>query len=184
VADGWYEIVNGPDVEQGDLLNNCPIFFLENLPLPEDAPSEGETDGTVQVYDVVVLTQSCDLQRGQGRQKVRHVVVCPIQARSDIEKDGSHILHQKGLIKKATKNELPAFFVIPPYCTEDAGELTRELGVVAFQQVYTLPIEVISKVAERRSPRLRLVPPYREALSSRFASFFGRVALPSPVIVD
>ena len=182
----WYDVVNTADLEQGDILSNCPIFLIDKIDIPDLLDENGELTPVFDVvtYDVIVLTQSCDLQLGQGRQKIQHVVLCPIEKKSNIEKVVNHVLSPKGMLKKASKGEHPGFFVIEAFADSAHISLDREIGVVHFQQVYTLPVAFLRDYAAMSGPRLRLKSPYREALSNRFASFFGRVALKNPVRIQ
>jgi len=60
--------------------------------------------------------------------------------------------------------------------------LAMQIRVVDFHNVFTVPRSVLeAQLSRRKSPRLRLLPPYREHLSQAFARFFMRVGLPQPV---
>jgi hypothetical protein len=78
----WYEMVQGSELQQGDLIFGCPVFepvWKENEGLPKDASREAivsSMKGEAWFYDVIVLTQSCDLEQN----KVKRVVVCTQQA--------------------------------------------------------------------------------------------------------
>src|SRR5882672_29185 len=165
----WYEVVQGETLETGDIFFNCPIFSPR---FPED-PLDVVSEVDQQDYDVVVLSQSCDLV--VGREKLTHVVLCPIITRSEIDQNQSHPLSNPGALKKAVQNKEPAFFVLE---VSDHPQVRRELSVVHFRQVFTLPVTFLRRVATEQGNRLRLRPPYKEALASRFAAFFARVALP------
>jgi hypothetical protein len=52
------------------------------------------------------------------------------------------------------------------------------IRVVSFRQVFSLPFGYIRALASQQSPRLRLLPPYREHLAQAFARFIMRVGLP------
>ncbi len=108
-ANDWYEIVVGDSLEQGDIFRDCPIYRLEDM--RPSAIEDVESAPVIEVflYDVVVLSQSCDLQVGQGKQKIQHVVLCPIQGRSAVENNKEHVLSKKGMLGKAAKGEHPAF---------------------------------------------------------------------------
>jgi len=56
--------------------------------------------------------------------------------------------------------------------------LQRELRVVDFRAVYSLPHTYLRLIATEGGDRVRLMPPYREHLSQAFARFFMRVGLP------
>ena len=169
----WYEIVEGCDLQQGDIVTDCPVFF----PVFK-AETEGDDlwDFDSATFDLVILTQSCDLEGA----KVDNVVLCPLASYAHVRDDGNHPLSSAKMFKRAIENREPAFFVLAGF--EDEG-LGREPSVVAFRQVYTLPLEFISKAVAERGPRLRLRSPYREALALRFGSFFQRVGLPYDVEV-
>ncbi len=65
----WYTQVSSNSIlEQGDLLFDCPIV----LPPTEGNPEEWE-DFSIRNYDVIILTQSCDLANA----KIELVQVCP-----------------------------------------------------------------------------------------------------------
>lgn len=53
----WYGIVDGDDIEQGDILENCPVF----LP-PDDLDLASSETPTFpwEDRDVIVMSQSCD----------------------------------------------------------------------------------------------------------------------------
>ena len=184
-ANCWYDVVNGAEIEQGDILSDCTVYMFDSIVNANEISLDQELfpEWTAVNYDVVVLTQSCDLQAGQGKPKVQHVVLCPIEGRSRIEEAPNHVLHNKGILRKAARGEHPGFFVISDFFSRDLPELNRDVGVVHFQQIYTLPVDLVRNHAASLGPRLRLRSPYREALSSRFASFFGRVALNNPVTI-
>ena len=80
----WYEVVHGPDLMQGDLLMDCPIFTLAAdavYPLPQDY----EPMIQVESYDLVIMTQSCDL----GNDKVEEVLLAPFVARGETVRAGA-----------------------------------------------------------------------------------------------
>lgn len=72
----WYDIVNGrEDVMQGDFIKECPVVI---------PPSEisDEVDVEIIKYDVIVMSQSCDLVQ----RKLDLVLVCPVWSLSEFEK--------------------------------------------------------------------------------------------------
>lgn len=167
----WFDIVEGSELQQGDLIRDCPIY-TPIIP--------AEADGNVQVdegqYDVIILSQTCDLVI--GRENVQQVVVCPAALRAEIAASNDHPLRTKGALQNACKNKEPAFFVLAAF---EHADVSRDVSVVHFRMVYTLPIGYLRTIAERAGKRPRLRSPYKEALSNRFAAFFGRVALPEDV---
>ncbi len=77
-------------------------------------------------------------------------------------------------LEEARKGRLPNIHLIGacPYVGFE-----REIRIVDFKRVYSLPVKYVRNRA-RLSKRLRLLPPYREHLSQSFARFFMRVGLP------
>jgi hypothetical protein len=163
----WYELQAGDDLVQGDILESCPVFSppgeLAGGPF-EEATFRWE------IRDVVIMTQSCDLAK--GREKVSEVLLCPLWRRSELTQ--GHLASAKGL-EEVRRGNLPGFSLLAP-CQLPSWE--RELRVVDFRRVYSLPTSFVRSQAIAGGPRLRLLPPYREHLAQAFARFFMRVGLP------
>src|SRR4051812_30086922 len=67
----WYQVVHGTGLEQGDILESCPVF----LPCADAVASEPDTlllDE--EIRDVIVVSQSCDLVA--GREKISDILLC------------------------------------------------------------------------------------------------------------
>jgi hypothetical protein len=60
----------------------------------------------------------------------------------------------------------------------ELASFRREIRVVDFRTVFSLSLHFVKNFAALQSPRLRLLPPYREHLAQAFARFFMRVGLP------
>ena len=74
-----YQTLRGPDLEQGDILESCPVFLPPtDLPPPE----ENMLFLDEELRDVIVITQSCDLVA--GREKVSEVLLCAIWNRAQL----------------------------------------------------------------------------------------------------
>ena len=57
----WYELTEGPSLLQGDLLSDCPVFAVSgSLSWPPGVGTDIEVEA--KVFDLVVMTQSCDLE--------------------------------------------------------------------------------------------------------------------------
>jgi hypothetical protein len=166
----WFGVVEGDDLEQGDILEACPVFLL-----PADlgagvaeTPTSATFDWTEQ--DLVVMSQSCDLAK--GREKVDNILLCAVWKRSEL-KEG-HLAADKGM-EEARRGQLPNFHVL---AGSDIPDFEREIRVVDFRRVYSLPVAFVRKRAAAAAKHLRVLPPYREHLSQSFARFFMRVGLP------
>lgn len=56
----WYKVIEGGGLLQGDFLDRCPILVPRD-PLSLTQKGANQTiDARVLVYDVVVMSQSCD----------------------------------------------------------------------------------------------------------------------------
>jgi hypothetical protein len=159
-------VASGPDIQQGDILQECSVFSP-----PEILSPDGQAEVIRTRRDVIVMTQSCDMQRD----KPPEVLLCGLYQRSSIPPN--HKLAKIDNLEHARKGSMPAFHLL---AESDLNELKRELTVVDFRRVYSLPFAFVQQEAARRL-HLRLLPPYREHLSQAFARFFMRVGLPSDI---
>ena len=163
----WYGTVDGDDIEQGDILENCPVFLPPDdldLASPETATFPWED------RDVIVMSQSCDMVK--SREKVTEVLLCALWNQSELIE--GHLATPKGM-EDARRGNLPGFHVLAE-CSLSGFE--REVRVVDFRRIYSLPISFIRRRLLSSGPRIRLLPPYKEHLSQAFARFFMRVGLP------
>jgi hypothetical protein len=72
--EAWWEEVSGSALLQGDLLRDCVVPIMPaNFEPPHDDEA-GEYRFTAEIYDLIVVTQSCDLEQN----KVPVVATCPI----------------------------------------------------------------------------------------------------------
>ncbi len=165
----WFGVVSGDDIEQGDILEGCPVFQP-----PDDLTVKATEELSTATFmwnerDVIVMTQSCDLVKGQEK-GVDDVLVCVIWKRSELT---GHLAKIEGM-EDARKGRLPACHLL---AASEVSGFEREVRVVDFRKVYSLPVGFVRKRAAM-CKRLRLLPPYREHLSQSFARFFMRVGLP------
>lgn len=161
--------VEGPELRQGDLLPGClvPLFHPEF-----DAGDEAQTT-VVDEFDLIVLTQSCDLEN----KKARVVALCPIYSIAVFEQ-GNESFRKKGAWENVRKGRLEGLHLL---ASPEHPENNREALVVDLQEVHSLPIGYLSEHAKKVGPRWRLKSPYLEHFSQSFARFFMRVGLPSAI---
>ena len=189
----WFESA-GPEqpLTQGDLLWEFPVprwqTFAPQGPL--DALTEQDLldqSSEIFVTDLIVLTQACDLEQG----KVSSVVLCPCVTLSAFRPDWEAVQSSRGQAptEKAWKSHCEAITkgflwdqaIINSYNGEPA-QLRTEERFTLFSEVLTCPRWFLEHILRRKgTPRLRLLPPYREHLSESFARFFMRVGLPVAV---
>jgi hypothetical protein len=165
----WYLTIEGTDVEQGDILPGFEIV----VPASDVSSDAGQIELDYRTYDVVVMTQTCDIQN----HKVKSILLCPWwdlwqfveAARSEGKNWG------RDLRDALRRGNMPGYHMLNS-TAQDGLELG--LGLVDFHSVYTAPPARIREHAARLGNRLRLCSPYREHLAQAFARFFMRVGLP------
>jgi hypothetical protein len=163
----WYGLVEGPDILQGDFLNNCPVL----LPKDPNEIDRDDLDADLQRYDVVVMSQSCDLEQNH----LDLVLVCPHWSLDDFANKGGDFFKSTEGKEQLRKGNVPGYHMLSE---SKVDTMARGIRVVDFRVVYSLPIGFIKAFAEKGGQRLRLLPPYREHLSQAFARYFMRVGLP------
>lgn len=171
----WFEHVAGPDLEQGDILPNCPVI-IPAFPKDLDAIVEGrgELEAEVLTGRFVIMTQACDL----AHEKVESVVLCPAWTIEEMEgqDDGIRGMNSKSRrkhLEKLRRGEIPAYHMLAEW-----RPIQQPILVVDFHRLFTAPKPYLAAFAQARGPRARLLPPYREHLSQAFARYFMRVGLP------
>lgn len=164
----WYGKVSGDSLEQGDILENCPVFIP-----PENLAEELTETSTFdwEERDLILISQSCDLAK--GIEKLSEVLFCAILNHTEFS-EGDYLATLKGM-EDARRGNLPGFHLL---AQSDISGLERPVRIVDFRRVYSLPLPFVRKFSVSKSPRLRLLPPYWEHLSQAFARSFMRVGLP------
>lgn len=168
----WYSVVEGPDLAQGDLLLDCPVFEF-----PEEALTAEDVLIRLGQRHVIVMTQSCDLSvRADNRTNASHVTLCAVYFKPELS---DHPTYGRPPAWEETRRGKRVRYHVLNRCS--ALEQARDFALVDLGQIYSLPIEVARSHAARLGHRVRLLPPYREHLSQAFARFFMRVGLPVDV---
>jgi hypothetical protein len=189
MIDRWYRLAQSDEpLSQGDMIFGCPILNWKSLPV-EMGFSLG-TGALSQVIDpfeddVVIMTQSCDLEHG----KVSNIVLCPHVALSDFKRLWEEDQRNRGQNPTAKAWQRLCDNIRDGYLwnlsmlnAEDVDGMKVEHRVVDFREVFTIPrVMLESLLRQRTEPRLQLLSPYREHLSQAFARFFMRVGLPTNV---
>ncbi len=167
---GFWTRTSGPSLAQGDLLHDClvPIFeptFRAGLP-SEEVVSVGKAD-------LVVVTQTCDLEN----QKARFVALCPIHSLEKFSAVNSRFAN------KNERNEIRKGRYEGLHMLASPGNPSDNLQalIVDFREIYSLPFGYLCRHAESCGLRWRLQSPFLEHLSQAFARFFMRVGLPSSI---
>ena len=110
MADSWYEVVSDASLEQGDVIMQCSIYRVSAQP---DSQAD-QVDTFEELHDVVVLTQSCDLEND----KVGDVLLAVVRDyRTLVEEEGEASPDIKGrnFRRAAVRGILPSFFLLPEH---------------------------------------------------------------------
>lgn len=164
----WYEVVDGDEpLLQGDFLRNCPVIIP-----PETYEGDSDVTTEIQEYNVIVMSQSCDLMKGD----IDLVLVCPFWPLTQFQNECSDGFYKSAKGKEAIRRGYAPGYHLLNKCAIE--EFEEEYLVVDFRSVYSVPYSFVKELSKKRGKRLRLLPPYREHLSQAFARFFMRVGLP------
>ena len=169
----WYKVVAGDQLLQGDMIYQCPVIVPTGEIPEENGEDEYILEAVVSIYDVVIMSQSCDLEQ----EKLDLVLVCPHWSFEEFATGNDYFKSSRGKADLRRGN-IPGYHLLDR-CTVEGWE--EDIRVVDFRNVYSLPYFFLKKFAGKRRERLRLLPPYREHLSQAFARFFMRVGLPVQV---
>lgn len=162
----WYTQVDKADpLQQGDFVLKCQII-QPNV----EAQNPGQNiSAIVKEYDVIVMSQSCDLIAD----KVNLALVCPFYTLTQL---GNIYSDYKSAGKKEKLRQGHVFGMhLLNECNINGN---TDFLVVDFKSVYAIPLPFLKQIVSTRTNRNRLLPPYREHLSQAFARFFMRVGLP------
>jgi len=162
----WYEVVENDEIQQGDIIRSCPIL------VPPATFSE-IIETKVEEYDVIVMSQSCDLIQ----RKVNLVLVCPLWTLEEFERENSSYKSAK-MKEVIRRGEVPGYHMLNK-CEISGFETSYQ--IVDFKNTYAVHFDFLKEVTATLGKRVRLLPPYREHLSQAFARFFMRVGLPSDI---
>lgn len=158
----WYGLTLGDGLEQGDVLRECPIF----RPTAADEVQR-------QRADVIILSQSCDL----ANDKLEIVQVCPVFSLDELAATVERFRNKRGR-EDLRRGNFPGFHLLSR-CELPGHE--SDFWVCDFRSLFGVHVAVAKALAADQSPRVRLLPPYREHLAQAFARFFMRVGLPVDV---
>ncbi len=167
----WYEsydISKGRLVLQGDLIPSCPLL------VPQETLQVGVTINTMVVeYNVVILTQSCDLIQS----KVNNVLVAPYFNLCEILSNNPDFTTQRSkrsFFDKVKQGVIPNYHLL----NIDTENSINDYLIVDFRNVYAIHINALMNHITIKKKWIRLNSPYKEHLSQAFARYLMRVGLP------
>jgi hypothetical protein len=161
--------VKGVDLAQGDFLPDCLVPTFK----PEFGQGRTEEEVKVDTGDLVIVTQSCDLEN----RKMEFVALCPIHSLPTFEASNPNY-RRAGKWEEVRKGRVEGLhWLASPVNPEN----NREALVVDFRQIISLPLAYLESHAASLGERWRLEPPFLEHFSQAFARIFMRVGLPSSI---
>lgn len=172
MSSSWFENTEGwANIEQGDIIFDCKVLELYY-------DTNGKLSAKEINTNVIVLTQSCDLENN----KVSSIILCPVFKLSGIirnkNKNGMNEKDLEKVVKQLKNGQQLNLFLL------EKNEVSGDYLVVDFREAMTMPKDILFEHNKDNTMHLRLKTPYREALSQSFARFFMRVALPSGVLIN
>jgi hypothetical protein len=160
----WYRPLEAEDpVHQGDLMFGITLRVV----LPRN-DSPGSFDIGEYTTDVIVATQSCDLEQG----KVAQVEVIPVYPVAEWLAEQPLLFSQLDSIRRGY---VPATYLLPGW-PEAPVEAARRMRVVALDEKRSISWQEFEEA--RHCPRVGLVSPYIEHFGQAVARFYMRVGLP------
>lgn len=155
----WYGLAEGDELQQGDLLFECPFDEFESA-----------DEGFETAFDVVVVSHSCDLALG----KLEMIQVCPFWELEQLAKEAEFFRGKRGR-EELRRGNVPGYHLLN---RSGLAEKSTGLLVVDFRSQFAVNLKDLKQLAATQKPRLRLLPPYREHLAQALARFYMRVGLP------
>ncbi len=165
----FWEQLTSEKLAQGDFLPGCSVPIV-----PADfGTAEGQIKVRIDVIDLIIMTQSCDLENG----KAILVACCPIHSLSRFE-EYTPTFKKSGAWENVRQGRVEGLHLLGS--TTDPTD-KWDAYVVYFRTIYSLPNGYMSTHARSMQQRWRLRSPYLEHFSQSFARFFMRVGLPSSI---
>jgi hypothetical protein len=169
----WYEVVEGDELEQGDIFEQCPIFTIDSPFSYEDyCTPDFDVEFNIHQHNVIVMTQSCDITKSHP--KVDEVLLCAIWDLEKVAQKYEFARQWRGK-EEIRRGNVPGFHMLN---ASKLPSFERPIRAVVFSRVHSLPLIFMRSLAQARGKRLRLLPPYREHLGQAFARYYMRVGLP------
>lgn len=172
--ESWYELIEDESLLQGDFLDKVPIPIPPDdiVQIPDsDEVFRFEGEYRIQTFNVVVMSQSCDLFNLDNDDEV---LLCHRFSYQKGFEDNPGDGRSKWAMYAKRK-------ITSPYLLNrcDIDDHTIDFQLVDFHRLFTAPFRIIQLLPSFNERRLRLKSPYREHLSQAFAKVFMRVGLPN-----
>ena len=164
----WCQVKEA-SLRHGHLMQGCLVPVFD----PDFGTTEGVDEVPVAKADLIVVTQSCDLENA----KIPLVALCRIESVSDfVQTNFSN--KEKERLDRIRKGRHEGLHLLASPTNPGSN---REALIVDFRQIFSLPFDYLTTLAEELGDRWRLDSPFLEHFSQAFARFFMRVGLPSAI---
>jgi hypothetical protein len=168
----WYEFVDpSTPLLQGDILFRCPVFFPDPKIDYSKLNDPASVKFVVEYYDVIVMSQSCEIQKAMLQQKFNlQIVLCLLSEITEVP---------IGKLSNLRDDKISSLQLLNKHEPTKKGEYKVEHKVIDYNAIYTVPLGVLNNWknnADRKRPHL--LPPFTELLSQRFALNFMKVGYP------
>ncbi len=184
LENSWYRRVEQHEsIQQGEVITNFPLIapskaLMKDVSVIDNKELLVETADlliSLQLNDVVVISQSCDIEND----KLAMITICPVGELTVLKSKflserGKKESEFKGWINNVIGSKNRGKFAVQACSIVDAE---RELSIIDFTSPFTVPLEYAKTIVRRRKQRLALVPPYRESMAVAYASTLSRVAI-------
>lgn len=164
-------------LDQGLILPDFPIFDYSQLSYALLSTDEDiELPVEVKKADLIIMNQACDLKND----KVRNITLCRVYALNEyLTIAGLTASKARDLINNLNSNQVLNMALLEkPYPNPYGGAFEDSL-LVKFDESVNYPWEMIrQRIEEDTGEMIKLLPPYREALSQNYGIFFMRVGNP------
>lgn len=156
----------GSPLSQGDVMEDCPLFSLDD----PNAVADLTVSPVRWQSCIVVLTQACDL----AQTKTMRVVIAPVYSAQKLVDRG--ILKASLIRDQIRRGQVYGWYFLPT-----APEpLAMPESIVDLRDLHTVSRAVLERLIAEGKRVCRIVTPYREHLAQHFAVTYMRIGLPEP----
>lgn len=182
----YVQVLEGDPLDQGEIILNCPTvtWTTPEFEWPESGPVESALESKLRMVlsaDVVVVTQTCDFEKG----KAPFVTLCLIVTLAEAKpkwQSANRKASQNPTDKawssylRNVNNDTEVQLAYLPRGHADGEDIPARMAYLS--PAHTLPNAFLLQFVQRRGgKRVRLNSPFRERLSYRFATQFARIGV-------
>ena len=160
-------------VDQGDIIENCPLVWFEPEEVAESAILSELPPAETRKDRVVVLTQTCDL----AQRRVSRVVVAVAMTASELVESGQ--LKPSDIRGPVRAGRVFGWYFLPANHKAGLPEL-----IVDFRELHTVPLRLLEQLCQSGGRRARVMPLYREHLARHYGDTYSRIGLPEPYATE